>query len=180
MLKVVLVDDEPSVLEGLRIFADWEQMGFEIAGEASNGEASFSIIRDTRPELVICDIRMPGLNGLELIEKVNADISPSPKFMVLSGYNDFSYAQKALQLGALGYLTKPIDAKELKRELKRAAGIIENERSASRENLELIRYAANHYGRKTRRKNQPEGAAHFQYPGKLKNTRHTAYFRRGR
>ena len=143
MLKVVLVDDEPSVLEGLRIFADWEQMGFEIAGEASNGEASFSIIRDTRPELVICDIRMPGLNGLELIEKVNADISPSPKFMVLSGYNDFSYAQKALQLGALGYLTKPIDAEELKRELKRAAGIIENERSASRENLELIRYAAN-------------------------------------
>lgn len=143
MLKVVLVDDEPSVLEGLRIFVDWEKAGFEIVGEAADGAASFSVIHDTRPELVICDIRMPCLNGLELIEKVNTDIHPAPKFMLLSGYNDFSYAQRALQLGALGYLTKPLDAEELERELKRTAGIIENEKNARRENLELIRYTAN-------------------------------------
>ncbi len=143
MLKVVLVDDEPSVLEGLRIFVDWERAGYEIAGEASDGAAAFAVIHETRPELVISDIRMPGLTGLELIEKVNADISPAPKFILLSGYNDFYYAQKALQFGALGYLTKPLDAEELAAELSRAAGIVESEKNARQENLELIRYTAN-------------------------------------
>jgi two-component system response regulator YesN len=143
MLKVVLVDDEPSVLEGLRIFVDWEKTGFKIVGEASDGLAAFPIIQDTKPELVICDIRMPGLTGLELMEKVNACTNSAPKFIFLSGYTDFSYAQKALQLGSLGYLTKPLDAEELASELSRAAGIIENERKSDQENLELIRYAAN-------------------------------------
>lgn len=143
MLKVVLADDEPSVLEGLRIFVNWDKLGFKIVGEASDGAASFSVIDETRPELVICDIRMPGLNGLELIEKVNNEISTPPKFILLSGYNDFIYAQKALQLGALGYLTKPLGSEELENELCRAAGIIENEKYARQENLELIRYTAN-------------------------------------
>lgn len=143
MLKVVLVDDEPSVLEGLHIFVEWNKLGFEIVGEASDGAASFSVILETAPDIVICDIRMPGLSGLELIEKVNSDVIPPPKYIVLSGYNDFAYAQKALQLGALGYLTKPLDSEELECELVRAAGIIEKERSARQENLELIRYTAN-------------------------------------
>lgn len=143
MLKVVLVDDEPSVLEGLRIFVDWEKTSFEIVGEAPDGLAAFPIIQDTKPDLVICDIRMPGLTGLELMEKVNACMDPAPKFIFLSGYTDFSYAQKALQLGSLGYLTKPLDAEELASELSRAAGIIKNERISRQENLELIRYTAN-------------------------------------
>ena len=143
MFKVVLVDDEPSVLEGLRIFVDWDKMGFEVVGEASDGAASFSVICDKQPELVICDIRMPGLTGIELIEKVNASVYPPPKFILLSGYTDFSYAQKALQLGALGYLTKPLDGEEMARELAHAAGTIENERNLRQENLELIQYTAN-------------------------------------
>jgi len=143
MLKVVLVDDEPSVLEGLRLFVNWRQLGYEIIGQATNGASSFSVIRDLKPDLVICDIRMPGLSGLELIEKVNNEMSPPPKFILLSGYNDFTYARRALQLGALGYLTKPLDAEELERELSRVSGIIENERNEKQENLELIRYTAN-------------------------------------
>jgi len=143
MLKVVLVDDEPSVLEGLRIFADWRGIGFEIAGVASDGTAALSIIRDNKPDLVICDIRMPGLTGLELIERINTDPDTPPKFILLSGYNDFAYAQKALQLGALGYLSKPLDAEELAGELSRAAETIESERNARQESTELIRYTAN-------------------------------------
>lgn len=143
MLKVIFVDDEPSVLESLRIFVDWDKTSFEIAGEASDGRAAFPIINDIRPDLVICDIRMPGLNGLELMEKVNAEIKPCPKFIVLSGYSDFAYAQKAIQLGALGYLTKPLDSEALKHELSRAAAIIESSTKAYHENLELIRYTAN-------------------------------------
>lgn len=143
MLKVLLVDDEPSVIEGLRIFVNWNQMGFEIVGEASDGTSSFSLISKTRPELVICDIWMPGLNGLELIEKVNANIYPTPKFILLSGHNDFAYAQKALQLSAIGYLTKPLCPEELTHELTNAASMIQNERISKQENLELIRYTTN-------------------------------------
>jgi two-component system response regulator YesN len=143
VFKVLLVDDEPSVLEGLRIFVDWNRLGLEIIGEAPDGAASFSVIQNLRPDLVICDIRMPGLNGLELIEKVNDEIVPAPKFILLSGFNDFSYAQKAIQLGALGFLTKPLDSEELEQELIRVTGIIEKERNTEQENLELIRYTTN-------------------------------------
>ncbi|HEX2944923.1 MAG TPA: response regulator [Clostridia bacterium] len=143
MLKAVLVDDEPSVLEGLLIFVDWRNIGFEIAGVASDGTAALAVIREKRPDLVISDIRMPGLTGLELIEKVNSELDPTPKFMLLSGYSDFAYARKALQLGALGYLSKPLDAEELASELSRAAQVIRDERNTLQENTELIRYTAN-------------------------------------
>lgn len=105
MLKAVIVDDEPSVLEGLKIFVDWQKEGYEIVGEASDGLSAFPIICEKHPDLVICDIRMPGLNGLELLEKIRKTVSPVPKFLMLSGYSEFSYARKAMQLGAVGYLT---------------------------------------------------------------------------
>jgi len=143
MLKAVIVDDEPSVLEGLKLFVDWQREGYEIVGEASDGASAFQIICEKQPDLVICDIRMPGLTGLELLEKLKAGTYPVPKFIMLSGYNDFSYAQKAIQLGAIGYITKPLDSEELLIELSRAAGIIENEKRVNQENLELIRYTAN-------------------------------------
>lgn len=143
MLKVVIVDDEPSVLEGLRLFVDWNKEGCEIAGEASDGLSAFAVIREIQPDLVICDIRMPGLTGLELIEKINAEISPVPKFLMLSGYNDFAYARKVLELGAIGYLTKPLDSDELELELARVTAMIENDKKSNREQLEILRYAAN-------------------------------------
>lgn len=143
MLRAVIVDDEPSVLEGLKIFVDWHKEGYEIVGEASDGVSAFPLICEKRPDLVICDIRMPGLTGLELIEKIKSSVSPSPKFIMLSGYSDFTYARKAMQLGAIGYLTKPLDSDELTSELLRAAEIIENEKRTNQENLELIRYTAN-------------------------------------
>jgi len=143
MLKTVIVDDEPSVLEGLKIFVDWQKEGYEIVGEASDGLSAYPVIREKHPDLVICDIRMPGLTGLELLEKIKCSMSPMPKFLMLSGYSDFSYARKAMQLGAIGYLTKPLDSEELSAELSRAAEIIENEKRINQENLELIRYTAN-------------------------------------
>jgi len=143
MLKAVIIDDEPSVLEGLKLFVDWNREGYEIIGEASDGVSAFPIICEKQPDLVICDIRMPGLSGLELMEKLKSCTFPLPKFIMLSGYNDFSYAQKAINLGAIGYLTKPLDSEELVLELSRAAEIIENERKTNQENLELIRFTAN-------------------------------------
>lgn len=136
----MLVDDEPSVLEGLRIFVDWNKAGFEITGMTSDGISAYSVIDNSHPDLVICDIRMPGMDGLSLIEKVNTDIKPIPKFIMLSGYNDFTYAQKAIQLGALGYLTKPLDREELISELTHASNIIKDEKRIADETLEMIRY----------------------------------------
>jgi len=86
---------------------------------------------------------MPGLNGLELIEKINTETKSIPKFLMLSGYNDFAYARKALELGAVGYLTKPMDSEELKLELNRVTVMIENDKKSNREQLEMLRYAAN-------------------------------------
>lgn len=143
MFRVVIVDDEPSVLEGLRLFVDWTREGFEIVGEASDGRAAFPIIRENHPDLVICDIRMPGLSGLELLEKVKASGVTTPKFVMLSGYSDFTYARKALELGAAGYLTKPLDSDELSAELSRIANIIRNEQKNNFDSIEMIRYAAN-------------------------------------
>jgi two-component system response regulator YesN len=144
MLKIVIADDEPSVLEGLHIFLDtYKKNGYEIVGQASDGESAFQVISNMKPDLVICDIRMPGLTGLELIERINSAVNPVPKFIMLSGYNDFAYAKKAMQSGAIGYMTKPLDPDELEKELARACEIIENERRINRENLELIRYTAN-------------------------------------
>ncbi len=143
MLRVVIVDDEPSVLEGLQIFLSSDTNWCEIVGQASDGKAAFPVIKETQPDIVICDIRMPGMTGLELIEKVNSEVTPIPKFIMLSGYNDFTYARTAMQSGAIGYMTKPIDPVELENELARAGEIIENEKRTHRENLELIRYTAN-------------------------------------
>lgn len=144
MLRIVIVDDEPSVLEGLQILLHADRTNrCEIAGQASDGMTAFTVISELTPDLVICDIRMPGLSGLELIEKVNSEVRPVPKFIMLSGYNDFDYAKRALHSGAIGYMTKPLDPEELANELSRAEEIIENERRVNRENLELIRYTAN-------------------------------------
>lgn len=190
MYKVVIIDDEPSVLEGLRLFVNWGEYGYEIVGQASDGRIAVPVIREMKPDLVICDICMPGLTGLDLIERINAELRPAPKFLMLSGYNDFSYAQRALQLGAVGYLSKPLDSDELVSELSRVTAMFENERKANRENTELIRYAANQLyldiirgkrNEKLRRKAQfifsiPENAGirmirFFTVPeGELKNT----------
>lgn len=144
MFKVAIIDDEPSVLEGLRIFIDWNKAGYEIVGEAADGKSALRLIMDKQPDLVICDIRMPGLTGLELIEQINQNMESVPKFIMLSGYNDFFYAQKALQLGAIGYMTKPLDSDELTSQLAQACEILESEKKSNQENLELIRYTANY------------------------------------
>ncbi len=115
---VLLVDDEPYIREGLRSFIDWETEGFQVIGEAEDGQSAFARIRDEKPDVVLCDIRMPHLDGLALIEKVQAELEYSPVVIILSGYDDFSYAQRALRLGVSNYLLKPVQRDELLAELR--------------------------------------------------------------
>ena len=112
LLDVLIVDDEAIVREGLKYVIDWNRLGFCICGDASTGEEAIEKIKKYAPDLVLLDIRMPNMDGIELIEKVR-DSGFHGDFIILSGYSDFKYAQTALHYGVAFYLTKPIDEDEL-------------------------------------------------------------------
>lgn len=118
MLKVLLADDEESIRTGLKKIIDWEKCGCTICGEAANGQETVKQIAALHPDLVLLDIKMPGMSGIDVLkttaEKEKSDISgKQTRFIILSGYSDFQYAQEAMNLGARGYLVKPVDEEDL-------------------------------------------------------------------
>lgn len=114
MFKVFIVDDEPYIRNGLKKIINWEKLGFELSGQAENGVQAFKKISKCRPNLIVTDIKMPAMNGLELIKKVNEELGNEFKFIVLSGYDEFEYAKEAMKYGVKNYLLKPIEEEELK------------------------------------------------------------------
>lgn len=108
MYQVLIADDEALIRDGLKYIVDWEQFGFTIGGEAANGEEALRFILAKQPELVLLDIRMPKLQGLEVV-KAAREQDFKGKFIILSGYSDFCYAQEAIRYGVDFYLTKPLD-----------------------------------------------------------------------
>ncbi len=106
MYKVLLVDDERIILDGISQTIEWEQLDCRLVGTARNGISALQEIEEERPDIVITDIKMPGMNGLELVEKVHA-FDPTIKFIMLSGFNEFEYAQSAMEYGVRHYLLKP-------------------------------------------------------------------------
>jgi two-component system response regulator YesN len=131
MLRVVLADDEPIILEGLRTLVDWNRLGFDICGEALDGEDALQLIRTYEPHLVVTDIRMPVIDGLQLIERAAA-LQVQSKFLILSGYGDFQYAKKAMQYGVANYLMKPPDEAELEHAVAALAADIRKEEERRR------------------------------------------------
>lgn len=109
MITVMLVDDEPLILEGLKNIIPWEQYGFNVLDTCRSGKQAMESFERNPVDLIITDINMPEINGLDLIEKLNT----CTKFIVLSGYQDFNYVKKGLALGIDNYLLKPIDEQEL-------------------------------------------------------------------
>ena len=109
---VFIADDESIIRDGLKCILDWESLGFEICGEAANGEDTLQAILTLKPSLVLLDIRMPKMHGLEIV-KAAREKKYKGKFVILSGYSDFKYAQEAIKYGVDFYLTKPIDEDEL-------------------------------------------------------------------
>lgn len=106
MLKVLIADDEPLVQIGLKSMIDWNALGFEICGTASNGRTACQLIEEHMPEIVIADVQMPCLSGLELAKKCRETYGRLPVFIILSGYEDFHYAKEALSFQAIDYLIK--------------------------------------------------------------------------
>lgn len=112
LLKLVIVDDEPIILKGLAETYDWEAMGFQVSGMAENGESAVEVIRQVRPALVLTDVRMKKMTGLDVIEKVRT-FDQDVIFVVISAYRDFEYARKACEIGAFSYLLKPVEEEKL-------------------------------------------------------------------
>lgn len=119
MIRVMLVDDEPFIRKGLRQLVNWGEYGFEVVAEAENGARAIEILQELSVDLMFVDIKMPGMTGLELIEYVRENISADIQIVVLTGYADFDYAQRAIQLAARDYVLKPVKEEELIAVLKK-------------------------------------------------------------
>lgn len=117
MYNVYLLDDEPFILQGLEYIVEWEELGFKIVGSAPNGKVGFDEIIKTDVDLIITDIMMPEMTGLELIEKLKKS-NYNFEFIVMSAFQEFEYAKKAISMGAENYILKPIDSDELLNNVK--------------------------------------------------------------
>ena len=127
-MKVFLVDDEIVVREGIRESFPWEDTPYVLVGEAPDGEMALPMIRDTNPDIVITDIRMPFMDGIELCRIMRAQM-PWIGVVVLSGYDEFEYARQCIQLGVREYLLKPINSEALKGALDKVSAQLEAERN---------------------------------------------------
>ena len=112
MYKVLIVDDERIIREGIAGSIDWNKYGFSLCGMAENGIDAYEIIKQVVPDVVITDIKMPGMDGLELISRVHGEY-PQIIFIILSGYGEFEFANKAMKYGVKHYLLKPCDEDEI-------------------------------------------------------------------
>lgn len=112
METLFIADDENAIREGLKQIIDWNALGFTLCGEASNGKDALAQILALSPDLVLLDVKMPGLHGTEVIRQAR-EAGFTGKCIILSGYADFHYAQEAIRSGVRFYLTKPIDEDEL-------------------------------------------------------------------
>lgn len=128
MHKVVLVDDERYVVDSLKASVDWRAYGFEVVGDARNGIQALDLIDRVHPDLVFTDIRMPGMDGLELIRQVS-ETTRDVLFVAVSGYAEFTYVQKAMNFGAVGYCLKPFDQKEIGSILQKVRDTLEDRRA---------------------------------------------------
>jgi len=136
LYKVFLVEDEIVTREGIRDNVDWASVGFEFSGEAPDGEIALPLIEDTQPDVLITDIKMPFMDGLQLC-KVVREHMPWIKIIILSGHDEFDYAQAAVKLGVSEYLLKPVSVKDLHGVLQRVTTALDQERK-ERERLKLL------------------------------------------
>ncbi len=127
MFKVLLVDDEPNVRQGIKMMIPWDELGCEVVDEADDGDEGLSKIITLSPDIVIADIKMPGKTGIEMTEAAMA-MGFKGKVLILSGYSDFSYAKTAIALGVENFILKPVDEDELIEAIKTAGEKINRER----------------------------------------------------
>lgn len=128
MLKIFLAEDEVVVRETIKRMIPWEELGFELVGEAADGEMALPLLIRQQPDLLITDIKMPFMNGLTLARLAKKEI-PGLKVVILSGYDDFNYAKQAIGIGVEDYLLKPITKNALIERLSEIRSRYEHEKT---------------------------------------------------
>jgi len=123
MRRLLIAEDEELARRELETTVPWERWGYMLVGAAEDGAQAWDLIKERRAEVVVTDIRMPGLDGMALMRKAESELAPSarPLFVIVSGHADFEYAREAVRLGAFDYLIKPVDDAELESAMRRAA-----------------------------------------------------------
>lgn len=137
MYTVFLADDEQLIREGLEETIPWSSLGMKVIGTAEDGRQALKAVRNLKPDIVLTDIRMPYVDGLELISKIR-EVHPACRVVILTGHGEFSYAQAAIQLGVSDFLLKPIDVPGLCRILGKLARELDGERN-QRDEVEAMR-----------------------------------------
>ncbi|WP_127498763.1 response regulator [Paenibacillus glycanilyticus] len=137
-MKVLIVEDEPLLREGLIRKIDWKTLGLTLAGEAGDGFEAMSLLVSCQPDIVLTDVRMPGMDGLQFINQART-VSPNTKFVIISGFNEFEYVREALLNHVKDYLLKPIDKEKLRALL---AGLVEELRAERRQEADLSKLNA--------------------------------------
>lgn len=133
MLKVFLVEDEIIMREGIKKNVDWSGAGFEFVGEAGDGELAYPLIQKAKPDILITDIKMPFMDGLELSRLVKQEL-PETRIILLSGYDEFQYAKEAIEIGIAEYLVKPLTSVQLLDAVKKVEQKIVKDKSKFGEN----------------------------------------------
>ncbi|HEX3029617.1 MAG TPA: response regulator [Clostridia bacterium] len=126
MLNVMIVDDEFYFREALKISIPWGELGFRICGEAKNGRDALEKVGILSPEIIIVDINMPIMDGLEFVQNIK-EAGIKSKIIILTGYSEFNYAKQTIQLGVNSYILKPVNEEELINSLLEIKKVIENE-----------------------------------------------------
>lgn len=117
MYKVIIIDDEPIIVEGLVKVVDFKKYGCVVAGTAEDGEEGIQVIREKKPDIIITDISMPGMDGLAMIAALKSEF-PDMEICILTGYRDFDYAQEAIRLGVTRFLLKPSNMGQIEEALE--------------------------------------------------------------
>lgn len=137
MHKLLIVDDEWMIREGLEKTVPWADWNIKVAGTAKNGLEALEKLQQQPVDILLTDIRMPGMDGLELIERCTQDF-PTLKIVLLTGHNEFSYAQKALRLGAFDFLLKPTDVEELEKTMCEVTAVLDAKQAETDELLSIL------------------------------------------
>jgi len=136
MYKIVIVDDDILIRKGIRNVIRWKDLECEICAEASSGEEALKVIEEVKPDIVITDIKMPNMDGIELIDRIKRTI-PQCKIVILTAYREFEYAQRAIKIGAFDFLLKPTKVEDIINVIKKAINEIKKEKTIVEE-LEKI------------------------------------------
>ena len=137
MYKVVVVEDESMVRKGIILTIDWSALDCVVVGDAANGEEGVELVDRLKPDIVVSDVKMPRMDGVEMIEQLRKQ-GCKAKFIILTAYSDFKYAQSALRLGVSDYLLKPLKDGELEGAVRKILSVVEVGTTQAEEEVSMV------------------------------------------